>query len=180
EGNQSDAAMDYIFGGRPKTGTSTQEQHFAELLASGTLHEGWGAGPITAALGATYREEDIIQTIADKEINELGPIYNVTLPDGTVAIRGIAPLINGSATNLHRFSDQPTFAGGYDVNEVFAETNLPLFSNENGQSAELNLSSRLASYSRAGEFVVWKAGLSFQALESLRLRTTYSHDIREG
>lgn len=180
EGNQSDAAMDYIFSSRNKTGTSTQEQHFAELLASGTLHEGWGAGPITAAVGATYREEDIIQTIADRAINELGPIYNVTLPDGTVAVRGVSPIINGSATNLHRFSDQPTFAGGYDVNELFLETNLPLFDNQAGQRLETNLAARWANYSRAGEFVVWKAGLSFQVFDDLRLRTTYSHDIREG
>ena len=180
-GNQSDAAMDYIFSGRHKTGVSVQEQHFAELLAQGTVHRGWGAGPISAALGATYREESIDQRIVDTVIDALGPIYNVTLPDGTVAMRGISFIMDGSATNLHRFSSQPVFAGGFDVTELFAETIVPLFATASGaQSAELNLAARYADYSRAGENLVWKTGLSVRLTDALRLRATYSHDLREG
>ena len=178
KGLQSQAAIDYIHAGA-KAGRSIQEQDFAEILAQGTLMEGW-AGPISLAVGATYREESIIQTITNKEIDELGPIYNVTLPDGTVAIRGISFIMNGSATNLHRFSSQPTFAGGFDVNEAFVETIVPLLDNGNGQYAELNLAGRYADYSRAGEKTVWKAGLSFALSEEFRLRGTYSHDLREG
>ncbi len=180
-GLQSQAALDYIFPGRNKTGISRQEQHFGEIIATGTLWEGWGPGPIVGAFGATYREERISQRIVDTAIDALGPIYNVTLPDGTVAIRGIAPPIAGSATNLHRFSAQPTFRGGFNVQELFAETNVPLYQAASGpQELNLNVAGRWANYSRAGNFAVWKAGLSFQATEGLRLRGTLSHDIREG
>src|SRR5690606_11395331 len=138
-GNQSEAAMDHVFSDRHKVGESRQQQHFAQLLATGTLHDGWGAGPISGALGATHRKESIRPSAPHKAIDQLGPIYNVTLADGTVAVRGIPPFLHGSATNLHRFSDQPSFAGGFDVWEVFSETVLPLFSTEHGRSAELSL-----------------------------------------
>ncbi|HEX7081527.1 MAG TPA: TonB-dependent receptor [Gammaproteobacteria bacterium] len=178
-GNQSQEAMDYIFPDRHKVGVSRQKQHFAELLATGTLAEGW-AGAIEGAFGATYRKESIHQYIEDTAIDLLGPIYNVTLDDGTVAIRGIAPFLHGSATNLHRFSDQPTFKGGFDVWEVFTEEVVPLFSTDNGRYGELSVAARFTDYSRAGEKVVWKGGLSLQLTEAFRFRGTYSHDIREG
>jgi iron complex outermembrane recepter protein len=105
----------------------------------------------------------------------------VTLPDGTVVVRGIPPSINCSATadSLHRFSGQPEFEGGFDVHELFGETIVPLFDNDT-QSAELDLAARWSNYSRAGEFTSWKAGLSLQVFEDLRLRATKSLDIREG
>jgi hypothetical protein len=46
KGLQSKAAMDYIHSSRSKTGISGQEQHFGELLANGTVFEGWGPGAI--------------------------------------------------------------------------------------------------------------------------------------
>jgi outer membrane receptor protein involved in Fe transport len=179
-GKQSDAAMDYIFSSRTKTGISTQEMDFAELLSSGTIMEGW-AGPISGAVGLTWRDSSIKQIIVDDEIDALGAPCNVTLPDGTVAVRGVAPSINCSATadNLHRFSGQPEFMGGFDVKEFFAETIVPLYDNGT-QNAEFNLAARYSDYSRAGEFTSWKAGLSLQVVKDLRLRGTYSHDIREG
>jgi len=181
KGLQSKAAMDYIHSSRSKTGISGQEQHFGELLANGTVFEGWGPGAITAAVGATYRKEHIAQTIVDTAIDALGPPYNVTLPDGTVAIRGIAPSISGGTDNLHRFSGQPVFSGGFNVKELFVETIIPLFASASGaQYAELNLAGRYADYSRAGKIDVWKAGLSIKVTEDLRLRGTLSHDIREG
>ena len=179
-GNQSDAAMDYIFSSRAKTGISTQEQDFAEILAQGTLWEGWGAGPVSAAIGATYRKESIKQIIVDTAIDALGPMYNVTLPDGTIALRGISFIMNGSATNLHRFSSQPVFSGGFDVTEMFGETIIPLFNTDNGGYAELNLAARYADYSRAGKKTVWKGGLSWSINDQFRVRGTLSHDMREG
>jgi outer membrane receptor protein involved in Fe transport len=155
---------------------------FAELLASGTVMEGW-AGPISAAVGLTWRDSSIKQIVVDDAIDSLGAPCNVTLPDGTVVVRGIPPAISCSATadSLHRFSGQPEFIGGYDVSEFFTETVVPLFASDSGdQNAELNLAARYSDYSRAGEFVSWKAGLTAQVIPDLRLRGTLSHDIREG
>ncbi|MEY4640378.1 MAG: hypothetical protein RLZZ227_372, partial [Pseudomonadota bacterium] len=182
-GLQSREAVDYIHSSRSKTGISTQQMHFAELLASGTIHEGWGPGVISGALGATWRDSSINQYIVDSAIDNLGAPCNVTLPDGTVVVRGVAASINCSATadNLHRFSGQPEFDGGYDVYELFGESIVPLYKSASGeQNLELNLSTRWSNYSRAGEFVTWKAGLSFQVFSDLRLRGTQSRDIREG
>lgn len=180
KGNQSEAAMRYIFSSRNKTADSVQKQKFAEIVANGSLFEGW-AGTVSGAVGVTYREESIDQRVIDQAIDLLGPAFNVTLPDGTVVMRGITPSVQGGGANLHRFSAQPTYGGGFDVKEVFAETIVPLYDAADGpQYAELNLSARNADYSRAGQVVVWKAGLSFQVLQDLRLRGTYSHDMREG
>jgi iron complex outermembrane receptor protein len=183
KGLQSQEVLDYIHSSRTKTGVSMQWLDFGEVVASGTLLEGWGAGPISAAVGATWRDSFIKQYIVDDAIDGLGAPCNVTLPDGTVAIRGIAPAINCSATadNLHRFSGQPEFMGGFDVQELFAETIVPLWGDSQGdQYAELNLATRWSKYSRAGEIVTWKAGLSWQVMPDLRLRATKSKDIREG
>ncbi len=179
-GLQSEEAMDYIMSSRTKTGISTQEMDFAELLSSGTIMQGW-AGPISGAIGATWRDASIQQIIVDDAIDALGAPCNVTLPDGTVVVRGVAPSINCSATadSLHRFSGQPEFEGGFDVHEVFGETIVPLFDNDI-QSAELDLAARWSNYSRAGEFTSWKAGLSVEVFADLRLRATKSRDIREG
>jgi iron complex outermembrane receptor protein len=182
-GLQSQAAIDYVHSSRTKTGISKQRMDFAELLANGTVWEGWGAGAISGAIGATWRESSIKQYIVDDAIDNLGAPCNVTLPDGTVAVRGIAPSINCSATadSLHRFSGQPEFMGGYDVHELFGETIVPLYKAANGpQYAELDVAARWSNYSRAGEFTSWKAGLSVQVTEGLRLRGTQSRDIREG
>ena len=181
KGNQSEAALRYIFSGRNKTANSTQKQDFAEIVANGTVYENWGPGAISGAIGANYRKESISQIVLDPDIDTLGPPYNVTLPDGTVVMRGIPPQIQTGSANLHRFSSQPSYGGGFDVTEMFAETIVPLFDPVDGpQYAELNLAARHADYSRAGKVWVWKAGLSFQVLEDLRLRGTYSHDMREG
>jgi outer membrane receptor protein involved in Fe transport len=182
KGNQSQEAIDYIFSSRTKTGISDQEMDFAELVANGTLFEGW-AGPISGAIGASYRTSSIKQYIVDDAIDALGAPCNVTLPDGTVAMRGVTPSISCSSTadNLHRFSGQPEFLGGYHVYEVFGESIIPLFMSESGnQSAELNLAARWSNYSRAGIFTTWKAGLIARVTQDLRLRGTLSHDIREG
>lgn len=182
KGLQSQEAIDYIHSSRTKTGISDQEMIFAEAVANGTLFEGW-AGPISAALGATYRTSNIKQYIVDDAIDSLGAPCNVTLPDGTVVLRGVAPSINCAATadSLHRFSGQPEFTGGYHVYEVFGESIIPLYASQQGdRNVELNLAARWSNYSRAGEFTTWKAGLSIQVYSDLRLRGTFSHDIREG
>ena len=183
KGLQSQEVLDYIHSSRSKTGVSMQWLDFAEVLASGTVFEGWGAGPVSAAVGATWRDAYIKQYIVDDAIDGLGAPCNVTLPDGTVAIRGIAPAINCSATadNLHRFSGQPEFQGGYDVQELFAESSIPLWGSNGGdQYAEATLAARWSKYSRAGEIVSWKAGLSWQIVPDFRVRVTQSKDIREG
>ncbi len=41
------------------------KQHIFEFSANGALHEGWGAGAITVAVGGSYRKETIHQIVRD-------------------------------------------------------------------------------------------------------------------
>ena len=49
-----------------KVNITEMTQNVAELSASGEVWEGWGAGPITAAFGLAYRDEDIFQIVRDR------------------------------------------------------------------------------------------------------------------
>ncbi|HEX6993261.1 MAG TPA: TonB-dependent receptor [Gammaproteobacteria bacterium] len=173
----SEEAWNYIRSDKPTY--STVKQHFAEIVANGTLHEGWGAGPIDQAFGLTYRKESLRQGTPAwfHSIDALGPPVNVP----QLGIRGIPFGHSTGSPNLHKFSTYPTLAGGFDVWEVFTETSLPLFASKNGPlRLESNVAARYSDYSRAGGIWTWKAGLNFQVTESLRIRSTYSRDVREA
>ncbi len=66
----------------------------------------------------------------------------------------------------------PTF-GNYNVKEAYVEglVSLPF-------GLELNTAARGTDYSTSGFVTTWKAGLSWSALDDLKLRATVSRDIR--
>jgi iron complex outermembrane receptor protein len=69
--------------------------------------------------------------------------------------------------------------GSYEVNEVFAEVNIPLLADLPGaQELTLNLQGRYFDYSTFGDDTVYKAGLNYAPIESLRLRATYGTSFR--
>jgi iron complex outermembrane recepter protein len=178
-GNVSPEAWDYITD--TKEVISDVDQHFLEIMAQGIVHEGWGPGAIHLAVGATYREESISQGVPAHElaIDALGPPHNVTLDTGEVIVRGIPTGHSAGSPFLHRFSTFPTFAGGFDVWEVFGETIAPLYAAGN-RRLEASLAARFAEYSRAGSVWTYKGGVDFQITNDLRFRGTYSRDVREG
>jgi len=63
--------------------------------------------------------------------------------------------------------------GSYTVTEGYAETLVPL-----PAGFEFTGAARLTDYSESGTVVTWKAGLSWQPVDDLRLRVTRSRDIR--
>lgn len=63
--------------------------------------------------------------------------------------------------------------GSYTVTEGYLETLVPL-----PWKFEFTGAARVTSYSRSGTVVTWKAGLSWQPIDDLRLRITRSRDIR--
>jgi outer membrane receptor protein involved in Fe transport len=65
--------------------------------------------------------------------------------------------------------------GQFDVWEVFAESIIPL-----SEDLDLHAAIRYADYSGSGGVWAGKAGLDWQATESLRLRGTLSRDTRAG
>ena len=63
--------------------------------------------------------------------------------------------------------------GSYDVTEGYVESLVPLPWN-----FEFNGAARFTHYSESGNVVTWKAGLTWEPIDDLRLRLTRSRDIR--
>jgi outer membrane receptor protein involved in Fe transport len=173
-GNVSQQAADYVVS--QKEGFGNVSQEFAELLFTGDIFDGIGAGPFGMAFGATYREQTFWQYGAPVELMAYGPPQNV--PE--LGIRGISPGYTGGSPNLHEFSTVPVIEGGYDVWEGFAEINMPLFESDSGaQRLEIDLAARYSDYSTSGGINSNKIGINFQVVEALRFRATSSRDVRE-
>jgi outer membrane receptor protein involved in Fe transport len=63
--------------------------------------------------------------------------------------------------------------GHYSVAEGYLETVVPLWT-----GLDFNGAYRYTAYSTSGGVSTWKAGLTWAATDEIKLRTTYSHDIR--
>ena len=63
--------------------------------------------------------------------------------------------------------------GSYTVKEVYGETVFPIF-----KGMDFNGAVRLTDYSTSGSVTTWKAGLTWQAIDAIKLRGTVSRDIR--
>lgn len=69
--------------------------------------------------------------------------------------------------------------GDFDVKEVFAEISVPLLSDlPLIRQLDAELAARYANYSTIGSATTWKAGLSWEVYDDLRIRSTYSEAIR--
>jgi iron complex outermembrane receptor protein len=69
--------------------------------------------------------------------------------------------------------------GSYDVKEFFAETIVPLLRDAPfAKSLDFNGAVRRTDYSTSGKVTTWKAGLTWDVNDDLRLRGTRSRDIR--
>ncbi|MGV3591541.1 MAG: TonB-dependent receptor domain-containing protein [Gammaproteobacteria bacterium] len=176
-GNISDDALRYIHAD-PKFGWGEVDQTFAELLLTGELYEGWGAGPVGFAAGLTWRDQEFF--------DDAGPYGITTLVadprnDPNLGIRGI-PINYVNATNMHQNSTLPMISGDASVWESFAELSIPLWTgNIAGQEQNLttDLAFRRSDYDRSGAADSWKLGLNFQVIDDVRLRATKSRDARE-
>ncbi len=109
----------------------------------------FGAGVPSIAFGAEYRKEAEVSTAA----------YNPT-----------NILLGGG-------NFQPS-RGEYNVEEGFAELDVPLIKNGIVQDLAASVAGRYTSYSLSGAVQTWKLGLSSQVNDDIRLRTTWSYDIR--
>jgi iron complex outermembrane recepter protein len=115
----------------------------------GTLPWGLPAGPIAVAFGAEMRRE------AGRTTTDAAAIA-VQFQSGNFA----------------------PFVGAYNVTEGFAEVDAPLLKDDVVQSLDFNAAGRMTSYSTSGLVETWKLGLTSQVNEDVRLRTTWSYDIR--
>lgn len=172
-GNVSTEAINY-FTDAEKKSIREMDQDFAEILVSGDIYEGWGAGPIGAAFGMTYRKEEVTQFTLPA-FGERG-VLNVPV----LGIRGIPVGFAGPANrSLHAFTGPPVGTGANSVREAYVELNVPVWEFSTGQTISTNLGYRKSDYATSGVIDSWKIGLDVTVFEDLRWRFTKSRDVRE-
>ena len=116
----------------------------------GTLPWELPAGKVAIAFGAGYRKEAGVVT-AD--------------PVGTTADWAIGNWVNFPSSS-------------YNVMEGFGEVDAPLIKNGFVNSLDFSAAGRMTSYSTSGLVETWKLGLTSQVIDDVKLRTTWSVDIR--
>lgn len=108
------------------------------------------AGPVSVAGGVAYRSESA-----------------VSYSDPLTETRGYV------------YGNNADFVGAVNVYEGFAETVVPLAKDEWwAKSLDFNGAGRLTDYSTSGLVETWKLGLTDEVNEQIRLRATWSSDIR--
>lgn len=127
----------------------------------------------------TYGEEEMSASIQGEPFSIwAGPVSIATgvehrMEDGG----GTQSALN--AANDSFVGDQAPIIGEYNVTEGFLETVVPLAKNYSwADSLDFNGAMRFTSYSTSGFVATWKAGLTYQPFEDVRLRATQSRDIR--
>ncbi len=71
------------------------------------------------------------------------------------------------------------FSGSQQVAEGFLEVNVPLVKDAwFARSADFDIAGRVTNYTRSGAVETWKLGINDQITDDLRIRGTYSYDIR--
>ena len=178
----------------PKRNITTFDQHFAEISARGDVWEGWGAGAISLAVGGSWRTELIYQVVQDTanqasnhDVGTAGnpipgeyhPCTTNAAANALLGLRGVSPP-DCNNTVAHQFSKVSNIQGEAEVWEAFAETLIPIFDTGNGTSLTANLAGRWADYSGSGTIWAYKGGLDFSVIDGIRLRGTYSRDVRAG
>jgi outer membrane receptor protein involved in Fe transport len=152
DGVASQSAIAYV-NGPARSGHDYQlavlNQDVASVAMQGELPWSSGAGPVSIAFGGEYRKEG-----------------------GRVTVD---PLAQAKLFSVGNFSG---FHGQYNVEEGFVEIEAPLLQDNLVRSLEFNTAGRITNYSTSGLVETWKLGLTSQVNENIRLRTTWSFDIR--
>lgn len=192
QGRASEAGIQYVLTGDQFILAKT-EQNVVEFAMDGEIGDGWGAGPLSLAFGAGWREESIDQTLGPDDLiaRSLPPVdpansacasntVNLSSPPaGCTGIRGVPPQFAATPNEIFIFTNVQPISGDYSVSEVFAEMLLPLVAEVPAvERLDLTLAARYADYSGSGGIWAWKTGLDWRITEAVRLRTTVSRDIR--
>ncbi|MEJ1961698.1 MAG: TonB-dependent receptor [Gammaproteobacteria bacterium] len=120
-------------------------------------------------LRAGYRRESAAQTS--------DPISSGT-KHFTGGYKGFPAALEGVFGGFDRGNAQPV-SGSYHMSELFAETLVPLATDQAwAKSLDFNGAVRGTDYSTSGTVTSWKGGLTYQPVDSLRLRVARSRDIR--
>jgi len=139
---------------------TTVDQDMFEAVTSGEVYEGFGAGPIRAAVGVSWRDESIAN------------ISDPSQPD--------------YARRDYLIQYGESFGGEVEVFEYFAEAQIPFTETFDVQLAARNseyentagIGTPNPGQSFKYDFTTWKVTANWQATDWLRLRGSMSRDLR--
>ncbi len=163
----SEAALKYVEGTTAWTAHNGLDDVAANI--TGILFEGW-AGPVKAAAGLEYQRQNLSLTTTAPD-SSFNPQYlRVGGPTGTAI----------PVSNLKWMKETQSAAeGDGSVYEGDVELDIPLLRGLPGvELLSLDGAYRFTHYSTAGSANTWKAALDWQIVDALRLRGSYSRDIR--
>jgi iron complex outermembrane recepter protein len=150
-GVASQAALDFVLA--DNTNRSKVEQH----VVSGSISGDFGAlfslpgGPIGFAFGAEYRKEKSQDT-----------------PDQLIQ--------DGS---FRDFAAVAPSSGKFDVKEIFAELNAPIFADVPfAKLLSVSAAARVSDYSTVGTTYTWKFDGIYAPIDDIRFRGSYSQAVR--
>jgi iron complex outermembrane recepter protein len=136
------------------------KQRTLNFDVSGDLFSLW-AGPISASVGAEYRELEL-EVVGNQDNNDI-----------TGVRFGNAATLKYVANNI--FPAQ----GEYDVKEAYAELLVPLARDlPFAKALDVNGAVRFTDYSTSGSVQTWKIGATWEVIDDIRFRATRSRDIR--
>jgi outer membrane receptor protein involved in Fe transport len=141
--------------------------HDVNFSITGSPVSTW-AGPVTIAVSGEYR------WLSLRNISTAEP---TAVPDCS----GLRPAgSNCSATGTVYQSDlTASMYATQNVKEIAGEVLVPLLSDVPfARSFEVNLAGRYTDYSTSGSVETWKAGVTWQVIDDLRIRGAMSRDIR--
>lgn len=166
DGAPSAASYAYI------NGTSQRDllvtESVASLSANGALFT-LPAGDVNVAFGVEYRKET-----ADQTTDAI-----TSAPPNFTGIRGAPAALNTGVAGGWHFNVAQPLVGEYSVTEGFLEVDVPLLADVTlARSLSVNGAVRLIDYSTVGQVTTWKAGVSYEPVDGVRLRGTMSRDIR--
>jgi len=157
DGTASQAALNYIAPGRTgdlsvmDQGLFLMSQSVFSVSTSGALPWGLEAGKIAVALGFENRLE--------QQRNQRDPLQL-------------------GASGVWESGNFSQFAGQYNVQEGFLEIDVPVLKNQIVDDLSLSAAGRMTSYSTSGLVETWKLGATSQINQDIKVRATYSSDIR--
>jgi iron complex outermembrane receptor protein len=150
EGVASAAGIRYATNNNSNFENMTMNMDVFEANMQGTLPWGLDAGKIAVAFGFHYRKE---------------------------AGRNIATTIgDNGGYSVANYANFPS--SNINVKEGYLEVTAPILKDSFVQSLDLNAAGRMTDYSTSGLVETWKLGFTSQVIDDIKLRGTWSVDIR--
>ena len=195
--NISQAAADWIMDRDNKIARQWTHQDFFEVVLNGEIFGGFGAGPVDAAFGASYRKEQFDQRTLNPSDEYPALVDGRLMSDVGLMPAGVRGLLTDTAggpagvrfvpagylgdanSSSVLFSSLRAFGGSYHVKEAFSEFNIPLLNGARfAETLETSLAARWADYEGSGDIWAWKMGLNWTINSEWRVRATSSRDVR--